>query len=238
MSEAFLFVYTETPLRITDRKVGTHRLTLRRGFLPCIPASFIERSLSIQKSGLKDATLLFLPISSLIGVVLYATSPKAVRKARFSSFNPDEFNIEESEAVVCKDADLIDGSVLLTETLLKGRREEAWERFCSEVADSAFPCDDAYGIWRDTLSRRAVLVHDTFFEYLLLRSLQMTPRLLPEGSVEYEERVPQDALFVSPLVEGSLLGDLCEEIKRSKLVRIGAGSALGHGFCRIRLIGG
>jgi len=233
MPNSFLSLYTETPLRIDGKRVGNQRLLLKKNGHPYIPASFIEKAVSLPDGSLKDAALFLLPVRSFIGFVFYAASYDALTSLRPLSFSAERFDIAEDEALICADAPTLNGDFFLSTTRLKVRKDAVWDEFCSEVAKNFLPADERFSSQRDAVAKKTILVHPRLFDYLLLRFLHLTPRLTQDGRIEHEETVPETSLFLSPLDGASLPDTFTGECGGVKLVRIGAGKATGYGYCRL-----
>ncbi|MCX7704040.1 MAG: hypothetical protein N2234_08115 [Planctomycetota bacterium] len=245
MPDSVLFIYTENPLRIPSEKIGSHRLSFRKGNIPAIPASFVKKALSeiissentpLSDNISSDAELLLLPVRSLTGGLLFAASCKGLENLKRSELF--SFEIEPPQdgcALVCDTIPFFSETIPVEDILLKARKSADLSSLARRIADTALPPTEEYSIWREMVSQNIIVVSDTMMEYFVLRSLILSPRLAMNGKVEYEEYVPQDSLFVAFLDASALsVRDAGESVSKG-VVFVGAGKRNGFGLSHIRM---
>jgi len=236
--DSALFIYTETPLRIPGERLGAYRLVSRKENLPNIPSSFLTRCLSVPEKTISDAEIFLLPVRSLIGGIAYAITRRILDKLIqmeffFSELEETKEMEDENEVLVCNNLSLATDSLLVEDILLKPRKSEQFSKLCETVSKTALPQKEPFSFFKETIRQNTILVSDPFFEYLIIRSLILVPRLTPNRKIEYEEFVPQNTLFVSSLDSSVLDEQLKMELQNSKLVAFGASQNDGFGLCHL-----
>lgn len=216
-----------------------------------------------------DAQLLCLPVRSLVGTFAWVTCPLAMARlkrdyagihATLAAALPDALALSTAEVVVSSASQITwkgpgDSApkVVLEDLDLTVVAEPEWTQAVDAVAEAignAVFGEDAQ--WLDVLKQRIAVVSNDMFGFLCETATQVTARIkiqderktVQRGGLWYEEAVPAEAIFVSPVLAMPRNGTSAEQLFKvlapaiDSVVQVGGNASVGRGLMRVRLVGG
>ncbi len=206
-----------------------------------------------------DGRLLCLPVRSLFGTFAWVTCPLALDRYRrdHAASNltaPSDAGLgnllDDAIVVVSKNQRIADGGTVYLEDLdlhVNGdaAATAAAETLATHIAAGVF--DDAR--WRDHFMARFGIVSDTTFSFLSETATEVTARIrldektktVVEGQLWYEEAIPTESIFSTPLVamprNGAGATPLFKFVATplTEPVQIGGHAGIGRGLVRVSL---
>ena len=208
-----------------------------------------------------DARLVCFPVRSFSGVFAWVTCPSAITRlardcAAAGIAGPPSFAIPQDwqfDSAACKKA-----TVLISESSVKKEKRIILEEFDLQpvqtdvanlidfIARQVF-CDSP---WQDHFGERFVVVHDDMFCTLTETATEVVARIalddrkkvVKQGALWYEEAIPAEAIFASPLINAARNGDddlIGDYLAKQKLspIQIGGNASVGRGLMRVVLNG-
>ena len=214
-----------------------------------------------------DAQLVAMPVRSLRGGYVYATSPVALGRARrlLTSMGIDcnwpELPPVPQGACLVSHRDNLSGEALHLEAFeYKATVSEKLAEIATALASSALPEDSAHGFFREKIGADLVVLSNTDFAYFAEHATLVEPhvRIDPETGTAaktglfYSENLPPESLLVAPLLASQTrTGRRREEwegaegvlfkIKNvidGKLLQIGGDATTGRGLVVAKVVEG
>lgn len=162
-----------------------------------------------------DGQLVLLPIRSLKGGFVYATSPQALARTQrlltMVGITTAWTNIPEVQEGHC----LISNPSLLQENTLsleafqyEAKKSEDLLAISTDLAMRALPAGTAYAFFREKMKTDLVVLSDTDFAYFSENAMLVEPHVridettgtAQDGGLFYTENLPPEALMVAPLL--------------------------------------
>lgn len=214
-----------------------------------------EHAGSIQVS---DQRLLLMPVRSLIGTFAWVTSPfilrRLVRDAQAAGITGIPADVpspgERRMCIVSQEKAPIvhNGQVILEDLDLRAAVTDDARAWAEWVGKQVFP-GDAY--WQETLTGRFCIVDDDVMSFLLDTATEVVARIrlqeqsktVERGGLWYEEMLPAETILYG-LVAAIPVMAKPDEVFRTlarlieKPLQIGGKATVGHGLCRLTLVGG
>lgn len=164
-----------------------------------------------------DAQLVALPVRSLKGGYVYATSPQALSRAQRllglidKPVNWTTLELNDGEALITEGAKtkLLSGDKLHLEAFeYTAKASEALAQIAADLATRALPADAAYNFFRDKLKTDLVVLSDTDFGYFAEHAMLVEPHVridadtgtAKDGGLFYTENLPPESLLIAPLL--------------------------------------
>lgn len=203
---------------------------------------------------LGDATLLFLPVRALAGILCYVTSPfvlnryaQDLRRAGLSTPALPAKPKAGQARVASGNVNSQDGKLILEDLDLSAEEDPALGAWASLIADQVHPTDAGS---RADLSQRLALLPDDIFAYLAETATEVRTRIaidpatgtVKHGALWYEENLPAEAVLwgiytleasrnrQDPLTRSALSQALPAS---GALVQLGGKAGIGRGLCRL-----
>lgn len=204
-----------------------------------------------------DAQLVALPIRSLRGGYVYATSPQALARAR-------RLMVLAGASINWPVPDVAEGSCLVTNPKLLSADKLHLEAFeyiaeksaeladvAADLAARALPQQDEYAFFREKLADDLVVLSDTDFAYFARHAMLVEPhvRIDPEtgtasdGGLFYTENLPPESIMIAPLMASQTRTGKPDEhleaeavlaqirtLIHSRLLQIGGDATTGRGL--------
>lgn len=204
-----------------------------------------------------DAQLVALPIRSLRGGYVYATSPQALARAR-------RLMVLAGASINWPVPDVAEGSCLVTNPKLLSADKLHLEAFeyiaeksaeladvAADLAARALPQQDEYAFFREKLADDLVVLSDTDFAYFARHAMLVEPhvRINPEtgtasdGGLFYTENLPPESIMIAPLMASQTRTGKPDEhleaeavlaqirtLIHSRLLQIGGDATTGRGL--------
>lgn len=204
-----------------------------------------------------DAQLVALPVRSLRGGYVYATSPQALARAlRLLNLSGGDSNWAIPEIAdghcLTNNAELLRDNKLHLEAFEYAAIEsEKLKTVAADLAVKALPEASEYEFFRNKLKTDLVLLSDTDFTYFAQHAMLVEPHVridektgtAKDGGLFYTENLPPESLMIAPLLAsqtrtGKQGSDLpaeavIEQIKaliNTKLLQIGGDATTGRGL--------
>lgn len=165
-----------------------------------------------------DAQLVALPVRSLKGSYVYATSPLAVSRANRllkligNTTNWPELTVNEGNCLVVnfKNCTERNGRRLLHLEAFEyiAKEDQNLSNLAEDLAAKAIPNDTSYNFFRDKIKNDLVVLSDTDFTYFAKNAMLIEPhvRIDPntgtakEGGLFYSENLPPESILIAPLL--------------------------------------
>lgn len=201
-----------------------------------------------------DAHLLCLPVRSYHGTLAWVTCPLALerwRRDHESAGLTQPFQIPRPEGgeaalVAPENAVAADGKLVIEELDLAATSSDACAALGVAIAAALFDQGDA---WRDLFQKRFAIVDNDTFSFLCETATEIRARIrlkdetktVADGAFWYEESVPAESVFYSPLLAMPRNGVAATEMlglvssKLGGLLQIGGNASVGQGLVRARL---
>jgi CRISPR-associated protein Cmr4 len=207
-----------------------------------------------------DAQLIALPIRSLRGSYVYATSPQALERTRrllnligLKADWPALPAVNEGKCLTINPA-LLSGDKLHLEafeyTVIPLAQAQSLASIAADLANRALPDGEAYAFFRDKLKTDLVVLADTDFAYFAEHATLVEPHVridettgtASDGGLFYTENLPPESLLIAPVLASKTRtgkdGDLPAESVLSqikgalngKLLQIGGDATTGRGL--------
>lgn len=204
-----------------------------------------------------DAQLLTLPIRSLKGGYVYATSPQALARAqRLLALTGQQANweipvIAEGKCLHCNPALLSSDCKLHLEAFEYAAGESAeLQAIASDLARRALPADASQQFFRDKLNSDLVVLSDTDFGYFAEHAMLIEPHVrinektgtADNGGLFYTENLPPESLLIAPLMASGTRTGKGQELNADavfsqiktlldgRLLQIGGDATTGRGL--------
>lgn len=212
-----------------------------------------------------DAQLVALPIRSLRGGYVYATSPQALARAR-------RLMVLAGASINWPVPDVAEGSCLVTNPKLLSADKLHLEAFeyiaeksaeladvAADLAARALPQQDEYAFFREKLADDLVVLSDTDFAYFARHAMLVEPhvRINPEtgtasdGGLFYTENLPPESIMIAPLMASQTRTGKPDEhleaeavlaqirtLIHSRLLQIGGDATTGRGLVVANVVEG
>jgi len=212
-----------------------------------------------------DAQLLALPVRSLKGGYVYATSPQALARGhRLLSLigSPPPWSaperIDEGACVVATADRLTGGHLHLELFEYAARTSPAIAAIGAWLAGHALPAGEGFGYFRDKLASDLVLLSDTDFGYFAQHAMLVEPhvRIDPatgtasDGGLFYTENLPPESVLLAPVMASRTRTGLPDELTaeavlgtlrsalNGQLLQIGGDATTGRGQVLVTLAEG
>ncbi len=213
-----------------------------------------------------DARILLFPVRSLVGVFAWVTSQNVLARFRrdaqlaelsvdWTETGPDADNA----AFVAQDSMVVaNGRVMLEEFAFEARPNTAVKQIADWLAQQALPDSDEYRYWRETLTKRLVILPETAFRDFVQFSTEVVSRVriddvkktVAQGALWTEEHLPSDTLLYAtlfaskPRTNSDLFNlqdaqDVLNFVKGcvdGRRMQLGGDSTVGRGFVKVRLV--
>lgn len=201
-----------------------------------------------------DARLLCFPVRSFSGVFAWVSCPSAITRlgrdcAAVGLEGPPAFKVPQNwsfeSAALAADTALKQGDRVILEEYDLTPVQADVSGLAELIAKKVFSDQG----WQEHFKKRFVVVHDDMFSTLTDTATEVVARIalddkkkvVSKGALWYEEAVPAEAIFVSPLINAERNGedDLIDYLKKQKLspVQIGGNASVGRGLMRVVLNG-
>ena len=209
-----------------------------------------------------DAQLIALPIRSLKGGYVYATSPSALQRTNrllkligISDDGPILPPVDEGQCLIVNPK-LLSGDKLHLEAFeYCARASEPLAKFADNLAIRALPEGETYQFFRDKLKTDLVVLSDTDFAYFAENAMLVEThvRIDPEtgtaseGGLFYTENLPPESLLVAPVLASKTRAGKNDVIPAEtvlsqlrgaldgKLLQIGGDATTGRGLVLARV---
>ncbi len=208
-----------------------------------------------------DAQLVALPVRSLKGSYVYATSPQALARARRLLALTDqagdwpELSVNDGDCLFANPA-LLSGSVLHLEAFeYQAKASEALARLADSLATLALPEKESYTFFRKKLAQDLVLLSDTDFSYFAQHAMLIEPHVridektgtAKDRGLFYTENLPPESLLIAPLMVSQTRSGKQENIPanevmlkminllNNKLLQIGGDATTGRGLVVVKV---
>ncbi|MGQ9809251.1 MAG: type III-B CRISPR module RAMP protein Cmr4 [Armatimonadota bacterium] len=213
-----------------------------------------------------DARLLCFPVRSFSGVFAWVSCPSVIKRL---GRDCAAVGLDEQVAFTEPENWAFDSIIATPTTVLLTREEreqndKTGQKTCIvlEEYDLTPVQADVSGLadfiakkvfsdqsWQDHFTKRFAVVHDDMFSTLTETATEVIARIALDdekkvvkgGHLWYEEAIPAEAIFVSPLINAERNGedDLIDYLKKQKLspVQIGGNASVGRGLMRIVMDG-
>jgi CRISPR-associated protein Cmr4 len=166
-----------------------------------------------------DAQLIALPIRSLRGSYVYATSPQALERTRRllnliglkADWQPKLPAVDEGKCLTINPA-LLSGDKLHLEafeyTTIPLAQAQSLANIAADLANRALPDSDDYAFFRDKLKTDLVVLADTDFAYFAEHATLVEPHVridentgtAKDGGLFYTENLPPESLLLAPVL--------------------------------------
>ncbi|MFU8838017.1 MAG: type III-B CRISPR module RAMP protein Cmr4 [Thiohalomonadaceae bacterium] len=211
-----------------------------------------------------DAQLVALPVRSLKGSYVYATSPQALARARRllaltgQASDWPELQVEDGHCLFANPA-LLSGDALHLEAFeYQAKASEALAKLATSLASLALPEDDSYTFFRNKLAQDLVVLSDTDFTYFAQHAMLVEPHVRIEektgtakdGGLFYTENLPPESLMIAPLMASQTRSSKKDNMQADevilkmttlldrKLLQIGGDATTGRGLVVAKVVGG
>jgi CRISPR-associated protein Cmr4 len=208
-----------------------------------------------------DASLLLLPVRSVVGTFAWATSPwllqRLARDARECGGPvpavPSVPSIDH--ALVSREPSIIGGKRVVFEDLdFEAEKSEAVDKLAAWIGERLFPKDkpDAEA-WQALLKKKLCVLHDDSMAFFSEHGTDVVTRIaidadrktVKEGALWTEESLPSESVLVA-LIAGqatSQVADAAMAVDRirpllERNLQLGGDATTGRGRCRLVLAGG
>ncbi|AWP22286.1 type III-B CRISPR module RAMP protein Cmr4 [Acidiferrobacter sp. SPIII_3] len=211
-----------------------------------------------------DAQLVALPVRSLKGGYVYATSPQALsRTQRLMAL----VGIQTDWPVLPK---LVEGECLLANRMLltgdklhlevfeyTEKASQAVSRISEDLAAKALPAGNAHAFFVDKLKSDLVVLSNSDFSYFAQNAMLVEPHVRIEektgtakdGGLFYTENLPPESLMIAPILASKTRTGKDEEPAESvmakirnvidgKLLQIGGDATTGRGLVVAKVVEG
>ncbi|MCX7628201.1 MAG: type III-B CRISPR module RAMP protein Cmr4 [Methylophilaceae bacterium] len=213
-----------------------------------------------------DAQTVCLPVRSLKGGYVYATSPQAISRTRrlleLIGVNvawPALPEVEEGKCLLINSARLSGEKLHLEAFEYTARILPDLSKLSADLAEKALPSGEAYAFFAQKLKEDLVILSDTDFAYFSEHAMLVEPhvRINPDtgtasdGGLFYTENLPPESLLVAPLMasqtrtgrtEDALPAEaVMAQIKAvidGKLLQIGGDATTGRGLVVAKVVEG
>jgi len=198
-----------------------------------------------------DARLLCFPVRSFSGVFAWVSCPSVIKRlgrdcAAVGLDEPPAFKVPQSWS--------FESAALAGNTALKQGDRVILEEYdltpvqadVSDLADFIAKKVFSDQSWQDHFTKRFAVVHDDMFSTLTETATEVIARIALDdekkvvkgGHLWYEEAIPAEAIFVSPLINVERDGQddlITNYLAKQKLspVQIGGNASVGRGLMRI-----
>ncbi len=211
-----------------------------------------------------DAQIVALPVRSLRGTYVYATSPgvlgRAQRLLQLLGCDPNwpALKVDDGNCLICNETlyNPKNNKLHLEAFEYQARISEPLREVSSFLARHALPEHEAYQYFKKKLTTDLVVLSDTDFDYfaenamLIETHVRIDPELgtAKEGGLFYTENLPPESLLVAPLL-ASQTRDKAEPISsdavmahmrqalHQKLLQIGGDATTGRGLVVSTVLG-
>lgn len=162
-----------------------------------------------------DAQLVALPVRSLRGGYVYATSPQALSRAQrlmgligVEAPWPALPEVAEGDCLLANPA-LLSGDRLHLEAFeYNARVSQVLPEIAADLADKSMPASDAYKFFRDKFKTDLVVLSETDFAYFAQNAMLVEPHVrineasgtADDGGLFYTENLPPESLLIAPLL--------------------------------------
>jgi CRISPR-associated protein Cmr4 len=204
-----------------------------------------------------DANLVCLPVRSVLGTFGWATSPlllhrfwRDLKEAREKTPEPVPTDPAVTDCAVHRQSVLKEGSRVYFEDLdLQARESEDAAKVSEWLAKLLF--SDAN--WQRLFRERFCLVHDSVMSYLSTHATDVRTRVrlendtktVAKGALWTEEALPTESILASlvhlaPNTRSANASDLRGALHsfNDQSLRLGGDTSVGHGRCKVRILGG
>lgn len=214
-----------------------------------------------------DGQTVCLPVRSLKGGYVYATSPQALSRARRLlgligvAVQWPVLAVAEGQCLVANPA-LLSGDKLHLEAFEYAAQDKdsaAVKVIAQDLAGKALPDGEAYAFFRDKLKTDLVVLSDTDFAYFAQNAMLVEPhvRIDPDtgtasdGGLFYTENLPPESLLVAPVMASqtrtgkkddhlpaeAVMAQL-KSVIDGKLLQIGGDATTGRGLVVTTIVEG
>jgi len=206
-----------------------------------------------------DARILTFPVRTLKSVFGWITCPLVLdRYKRDLGLVRVTVNweipkpINDEEAKVCKDSNVVDKHLYIEDLQLKCAEDENVNKIAKELSN-ALPNNIAYKGIKEKLEKDLIIVSDDVFRDLVSLNTEVVTRIkikpdtgtVETGGLWSEEYLPTDTVMYSLILIPSKLNNLNpEDIMKQltnydeRILQIGGDETIGKGFALIKLVGG
>ncbi len=215
---------------------------------------------------LGDAQLVALPIRSLKGGFVYATSPQALARAQRlltltgTAVSWPLLTVEDGHALLAHPALMASDNRLHLEAFeYQAQISPKLPELSTDLAAKALPAAESYHYFREKLKTDLVVLSDTDFSYFAQNAMLIEPhvRLDPDtgsaqdGGLFYTENLPPESLLIAPLLasqsrtghdqiihSAQMMMDHLKALLHGKLLQIGGDATTGRGLVVASVVGG
>lgn len=203
----------------------------------------IEPSKSASSISFTDARILFFPVRSLKGIIVWVTSPFVLKRferdiktfgeeldIRIHDINGDEALVTDSSELIFDQAG--EKKCVFDDFVLKpkeGFNPKPFEKFLPDSVVFEF------------FKKHVAVVNDDILKDLTIMGAEITPRIrinkekgtVDSGALWYEENVPAEAIFYSLVLFDKEYDDIFNE---NSIVQIGGNASLARGIFKIKVV--
>lgn len=246
-------------LRDYAEQVSTDKKNIELVFGPEKEASEHAGAISFT-----DARLLLFPVRSLQGIFAWTTCPSILNRLKRDLAIVNEkphFSVptlrEDDKALVTNSSKVsVKDKVVLEEFSYTAQKSAEANLIAEWISNNAFPKDDEYKPWKDSIRGNFVILPDNAFRYFTEYSTEIIARIkisnetktVASNALWYEEHLPSDTLLYSIVLASDPLGkainglrsacDVLEFFRGLKINRfqLGGDITVGRGIVKLQIM--